>query len=67
MASDADWVEDVRRWYFAGRQDPSAGVALDPASGDADSIGYEAAHPALQAKNWPDAPIIAASSPPTDN
>ena len=67
MASDADWVEQVRRWYFAGRQDAAAAAAFDLASGDGDSMGYEAAHPALQAKNWPDAPVVAASTPPTDS
>lgn len=52
MASDADWVEDVRRWYFAGRQE----AAPAPSVGETEAIGYEAAHPALQARHWPDAP-----------
>ena len=56
MASDSDWVQDVRRWYFGGN--PPSGV--NAASGNtaeadaADSVlGYEAAHPALQA-SWPE-------------
>ncbi len=54
MANDADWVADVRRWYFSGHGHASA----QPAPGDDDSadIGYEAAHPALQSHHWPDAP-----------
>lgn len=60
MASDADWVEDVKRWYYAGKRNADANTL--PASGavaasdDADALGYEAAQPALQARNWPDAP-----------
>jgi hypothetical protein len=61
MASDADWVEDVRRWYFASRRPPEAGaprasVAPSAEGVDADMIGYEAADPSLQSPNWPDAP-----------
>ncbi|HZE92525.1 MAG TPA: hypothetical protein VE029_12570 [Rhizobacter sp.] len=61
MASDSDWVQDVRRWYFGGT----------PPSGDPDSvacktgvepgidgvIGYEAADPSLQARHWPTAAL----------
>jgi len=54
MASDADWLEDVRRWALgeppAARPAP---VADEAAAGD--ELGYEAAHPALQARHWPDA------------
>ena len=52
--SDADWVEDVKRWYLAGAEPARSGDA----AGESESafIGYEAAHPALQARNWPDAP-----------
>ncbi len=66
MASDADWVDDVRRWYLAGTQPVAAasqqisGPGASSAEDDA-ALGYEAAHPALQARNWPDAP--AASAP----
>ena len=53
--SDADWVEDVKRWYLAGAEPARA---ADPTSSESESafIGYEAAHPALQARHWPDAP-----------
>ncbi len=52
--NDADWVEDVKRWYLAGAR-PSA--AASASGGDTGyDIGYEAAHPALLAHHWPDAP-----------
>ncbi len=55
MASDADWVADVRRWYFSGRN--AAPAADRPADeSEAVELGYEAAHPALQSRHWPDAP-----------
>ena len=54
MTND-EWVEDVRRWYFAGVQS-----AFDRAVAgeytDLMALGYEAADPALQARHWPDAP-----------
>jgi len=60
MANDADWVEDVRRWCLAGspsaRNMPAAPPA-EPESTDFSALGYEAAHPALQARNWPEAPV----------
>ena len=61
MAND-DWVADVRRWVNAGA--PSH-VASAPSPDDADdyALGYEAAHPALQAAYWPDAPRPAMTSP----
>ena len=54
MAGDAEWVEDVKRWTLAGlKSSPSAEpIALDS---EFDALGYEAAHPALQARHWPDA------------
>ena len=55
MAIDADWVEEVKHWYFAGRAEPVAAVAVDASSAEEYSLGYESAHPALQARNWPDA------------
>ncbi|HEX7439077.1 MAG TPA: hypothetical protein VF319_03190 [Caldimonas sp.] len=59
MASDADWVEDVRRWYFSGRGEGAKNPAPAGPDGDErDALGYEAADPALQARNWPDAPAI---------
>lgn len=63
MASDADWVEDVRRWYQAGKREADAGATMkqtgDPCASEGDALGYEAAHPALQARHWPDAPLSA--------
>ena len=56
MASDADWVEDVRRWYLAGATPTSTAEAGE----DPVAIGYEAAFPALQARHWPDAAAAAA-------
>ena len=58
MASDEEWVEDVRRWYLAGRQGSAAPVVPDgdDSSADAGPLGYEAADPALQSRHWPDAP-----------
>jgi hypothetical protein len=55
MANDDAWVEDVRRWALGGASD---GAALGDAADASDDIalGYEAAHPALQARHWPDAP-----------
>ena len=60
MANDADWVEDVRRWCLAGspaaRNKPlTPSAEFEPT--DFAALGYEAAHPALQARNWPEAPI----------
>lgn len=57
MANDVDWVADVRRWYFSGERAPVAA----PAEDHSPEIGYEAAHPALQARHWPDAPSSATS------
>ena len=55
MASDADWVEDVRRWCFvARRQRDDATVPLP--EDESVALGYEAACPPLQAPAWPDAP-----------
>lgn len=55
MASDSDWVQDVRRWYFGGNPPSGFSNASDVQEADAaDSVlGYEAAHPALQA-SWPE-------------
>jgi hypothetical protein len=56
MASDSDWVQDVRRWYFGG-EPPSGFNSNSSAAPEADAadsvLGYEAAHPALQA-SWPE-------------
>ncbi len=66
MASDADWVEDVKRWYFAGQREANGmPVTAAPASSldetfgydaSGETLGYEAADPRLQARYWPDAP-----------
>jgi hypothetical protein len=53
MTSDADWVEDVKRWYRAGVQSALSAEA-SPAEVESEAIGYEAAHPALQARHWPE-------------
>lgn len=63
MASDADWVEDVRRWYFAGRRRPDA-TPGEVQEDESDALGYEAACPPLQAPGWPDAPSSAAVADP---
>jgi len=52
MANDADWVADVKRWYLSSQQPAVA----SPVEDHAPAIGYEAAHPALQSRHWPDAP-----------
>ncbi len=61
MGNDVDWVEDVKRWYLSGTSSAQAD-AID-SSEDPVALGYEAAHPALQAKHWPDAPIAGTSEP----
>jgi hypothetical protein len=61
MASEAEWLDDVRRWYFGGTPPESD---LADADDHATDLGYEAAHPALVAQHWPDAPLAAASPEP---
>ncbi len=54
MANDAQWVDDVRRWYFGGHP-PAGELAADGSDGgDELAIGYEAANPVLQGCLWPD-------------
>ena len=55
MANDADWVSDVRRWYFA-REQAKVAAPVEDGKAESDELGYEAAHPVLQSRNWPDAP-----------
>lgn len=60
MNNESDWVADVRRWCLAGAQAKLAALTLisgaNPGSAsDSDDVGYEAAHPALQSRHWPDA------------
>ena len=60
MTDDADWVEDVKRWYHASvRSAVASGASVDGESTDLMALGYEAAQPALQARHWPDAPVTA--------
>jgi len=59
MTNDAEWVEDVRRWYYSGVRSAAAGRSAPAESTDLMALGYEAAHPALQAHHWPDAPSTA--------
>lgn len=54
MTNDAEWVEDVKRWV-AGTNAPTVQTS-DVESTDMMALGYEAAHPALQARHWP-APV----------
>jgi hypothetical protein len=59
MASDANWVEDVRRWFAASQTRRAANAADD---GDIE-WGYEAANPAVQAAYWPDIPVVPPVTP----
>ncbi len=55
MASDSNWVEDVRRWCV-GASSRSGCSPFQADSGDVnddDALGYEAANPPLQAAYWP--------------
>lgn len=53
MQNESDWVADVRRWCLAGAQARLAGSAhADEA--ESPELGYEAAHPALQSRQWAD-------------
>jgi hypothetical protein len=61
MASNDEWVEDVRRWYFGGTA-PAADRDAEGSPGSHDEMGYEAAQPALQARHWPDAPAPVSKS-----
>jgi hypothetical protein len=61
MTND-EWVEDVRRWYYGGS--PPAAEADAESGATAPELGYEAAHPALQARHWPDAPVAQGSPRP---
>ena len=59
MTNDADWVEDVRRWVAGTTAASRVGEAAD--NTDMMALGYEAAHPALQARHWPEAAATAFS------
>ena len=58
--NDADWVEDVKRWYLAGAA-PARSADSAEAESESAFIGYEAADPSLQSRHWPDAPVFADS------
>ena len=58
MGNDEQWLEDVHRWYYGGTAPEGY---RDEALAD-EAIGYEAAHPALQAQHWPDAPWMTAGA-----
>jgi hypothetical protein len=60
--SDSDWVEDVKRWCQTGAESVRA-AATAPAESESAFLGYEAAHPALQAHHWPDAPAFSEPRP----
>jgi hypothetical protein len=58
---NGDWLEDVRRWCsshlpaYSKSDTCVAGTETDPTEPtDFSAIGYEAAHPALQARHWPE-------------
>lgn len=57
MANDAEWVQDVRRWYFGGHPPEGESSTDVNDGGDELAVGYEAAIPRLQVKSWPDALI----------
>ena len=56
MASEADWLDDVRRWYYGGTPPETDGPEAEATV--AYDVGYEAAHPSLVARHWPDAPSL---------
>ena len=58
MSNEEARIDDVHRWYYGGTA--PVGYADDVAVDEA--IGYEAAHPALQALHWPEAPWVSATS-----
>ena len=59
MSNDEAWTEDVNRGYHGGTAPEGC---RDGSSAD-EAIGYEAAHPALQALHWPDAPWVSTIPP----
>ena len=57
MASDGNWTDDVKRWFYTGSKASNARAnSVDLVNINLDELGYEAAYPALQARNWPDDP-----------
>ena len=67
MSNDAQWREDVHRWYYGGtppaayrEDDDDAAAERLPAD---EAMGDEAAHPSLQAPHWPDAVLVRPEPP----
>jgi hypothetical protein len=58
-----EWLEDVRRWYYGGNPPAAEAADADATGAPSAELGYEAAHPALQARHWPDAPSPRADRP----
>lgn len=57
MQNNDDWLDDVRRWYYGGNA-PAGEISAEESASGLGDIGYETAHPALQARHW------LATSPP---
>lgn len=53
MGDNEQRLEDAERFYYGGTPPESY---RDEHFGPDEAIGYEAAHPALQAMQWPDGP-----------
>jgi hypothetical protein len=51
MQDKDDWLDDVRRWYYGGNA-PAGEISADESNSAMNDIGYETAHPALQARHW---------------
>ena len=50
MASDGNWTDDVKRWFYTGsKASNSRANSVDLVNINLDELGYEAAYPALQA------------------
>jgi len=56
MADENDWVQEVKRWVRTGARERRQLADEEP-----DAVGYEAADPPLQAREWPDAPGASAA------
>ena len=49
--NDADWVQDVKRWYFSNGQVEKQPAPIAPAAPLRGDVGYEAAEPTLHSAN----------------
>ena len=60
MTNDANWLEDVRRWFFNGGRTTSRSAdhrqqaLLQTVADDAAEVGYETAQPSIQTLGWTD-------------